>query len=873
MYFPKCPVSLLLLLPFFLQAQLSDDFSDGDFSNNPSWLGDATHFIVNSDQQLQLNAPAAGTSTLYLPALITDSAVWEMYLQMDFSPSASNSLQVVLQSDQQGLSNGNGYYLFIGETGSDDAIHFYRLDNGVADLLASGTLSAVASSPKLHIRMERDAEGVWTLFADYAGGQNLTMEFTVVDGTHGGGDHLFFGLLCQYTATRTDKFFFDDFLIKTLLPDLEAPFLLSANAISEMEVEVLFNEPLDETSATEPMNYFINNNIGQPAAVFLDNVDKASVHLILQNELLSGTEYNLILENIADVNGNTGSTQNLFFNFFKIETPDEFDILINEIMADPTPAVAIPPVEFIELYNRSNKSLNLGGFGFSSGSSPQIFPDYLLLPKNYVLVCDEENIDSLVLFGDVIGLADFPSLVNSGDELTLTDADGNIVHFVSYTNILYNDPQKEAGGWTLEMINPKAVCQGALNWSASVSLLGGTPGQPNSILNEIPDTRGPELIRAFAKNNQPDILDLFFNEGLDKVSAQKINNYSFLNGPDIIAAELILPENNIVRLRLNTPLIPSIIYEIILNDSIADCSGNFILKNSTTIALPEPIQELDLIINEILFNPNIGGVDFLEIFNRSEKVLNLGDLVIGNLQEEVDTVIREVKNNKLIFPNEYAVLTENPSHLTANYFIENENAFLINDLPSFNNEKGNVTLFRGGATGVVIIDAFNYHEDFHHPLLDDPKGVSLERLAPFGLTNDPNNWHSAASIAGYATPTYKNSQNVAVVDSVNDFFEIPEVKFSPDGDGYQDFLQINYKTRGPGFVAQVKIFDIEGRPVKTLSNNELIGTEGFLRWDGDMDRGGKAPIGIYIVHARVFSPEGAVKEFRKECVVAGQLGN
>ena len=88
----------------------------------------------------------------------------------------------------------------------------------------------------------------------------------------------------------------------------------------------------------------------------------------------------------------------------------------------------------------------------------------------------------MILFGDVIGLSGFPRLVNSGDELTLTDANENVLHFVSYTIDLYNDPQKEAGGWTLELINPLAVCQGELNWRASVSLLGGTPGQPNSIL-------------------------------------------------------------------------------------------------------------------------------------------------------------------------------------------------------------------------------------------------------------------------------------------------------------------------------------------------------------------------------------------------------
>jgi len=59
--------------------------------------------------------------------------------------------------------------------------------------------------------------------------------------------------------------------------------------------------------------------------------------------------------------------------------------------------------------------------------------------------------------------------------------------------------------------------------------------------------------------------------------------------------------------------------------------------------------------------------------------------------------------------------------------------------------------------------------------------------------------------------------------------------------------------------------------VKTLANNELLGSEGFLRWDGDTDDGQKARIGIYIVALQLFNPDGTVKEFKKTCVVAGKL--
>ena len=870
----RCPKNLLLaltLLPFFMNAQITDDFSDGDLTNNPAWQGDAVNFTVNNDFLLQLNAPVAGISTLYLPTDIADSVVWEMYFKLDFPPSGQNSLHIILQSDQQPLLDGNGYYLFIGETGSEDAIHFYRMDNGAETLLASATLGAVADASEVGMRMERNSNGVWTLLIDYAGGQNFLTEFTITDAIHSGGVDLFFGIQCKYTTDRKNRFFFDDIFVAPLLPDTQAPVLLSANAISPTEIDVFFDEPLEEMSATEPANYTIDNNIGLPAAAFLDNTDKTVVHLSLQNPLVSLTDYLLSVQNVADLEGNISDVQVIPFSFFELEMPVEFDILINEIMADPTPAVTLPPVEFIELYNRSDKTLNLEGFGFSSGSTPQVFPDYLLSPRSYVIVCDDEDVDSLTLYGEVIGLSSFPGLVNGGDELTLTDASGSNIHFINYSIDTYGDPQKGNGGWTLELVNPSSPCQGEPNWRASTSPLGGTPGQPNSVLNEMPDVQGPNLLRAFATTNQPDMIELFFNEGLDEMAAEMADHYNISDGAEVLTATLLPPSNMVVRLQLAAPLVPSIIYEITALDSIADCTGNFIQENKTTIALPEPIEPMDIIINEVLFNPVADGADFVEVFNRSEKVLNLGDLVIGNLREDIDTMEEEVKTNKLLFPGGYAVFTEDPSNVRANYGAENDDAFLTNDLPSFNNEAGNVTLFRGGPTGVVIVDAFDFSEEFHHPLLDDPNGVSLERLNPNVPTQNRNNWHSAAATSGYATPTYQNSQAIPDPNAVADFFEIPEKKLSPDGDGFQDFLLINYKTDSPGYTAQIKIFDIEGRLVKTLLNNELLATEGFLRWDGDTDRGGKARIGIYILLAEVFKADGTVKVFKETCVVAKRL--
>lgn len=864
-------VSIFLLVAVFSgKGQVSDNFSDGDLTANPTWQGDVAEYQVNAAFELQLNAPDAGTSLLYLPTAIADSAVWELYFHLDFDPSNSNRLRIYLQSDSPDLLTGNGYYLLAGADGTGDAIQLIRQDAGTATVLGSTSAGSVAISPMVRLRMTREVGGLWKLSADLAGGQNLTPQFEVTDATYGAGNH-FFGFYCLYTATRKDKFFFDDINIAPLLPDTTPPVLLSASPVSPTEVDVRFDENLDETTATEPGNYSLDHGIGQPSAAFLDGVDKTLVHLSLASALQNLTTYTLTVNQLADLQGNIAASQSASFSYVEVAEAVEYDVLINEIMADPTPPVALPAVEYIELFNRSDKVLDLVGFGFSSGSAPQIFPSYQLLPGGYLIVCDDSKVDSLAAFGNVLGLGTFPALTNDGDDLTITDADGNVIHQVSYRIDWYGDAQKEEGGWSLELISPLTPCRGSANWRASENLLGGTPGQPNSVLNPTPDLTTPLLTQVFASAADPTEVQFIFDERLDPATATNPANYGISGGLSVVSASFLPPFSFVVVAQLSGPLQPSIFYEVTVQN-VADCSGNVLSGTSTlSFALPEPIEANDLIINEILFNPYSGGSDFVEIYNRSTKVLNLGDLVIGNLEVGVDTTTADVASDRLILPGEYAVFTESPSDLQSRYTVQDANALIANDLPSFNDDAGNVTIYRAGQTGAVIIDAFDYSEDFHHPLLDEQEGVSLERLHPGGTTQDPANWHSAAKSAGWATPTYQNSQffeNQAIGDG---FFEIPETTISPDGDGYQDFLVINYKTDKPGYAAKVRIFDAEGRFIKSIANNELLATEGFLRWDGDTDDGTKARIGIYVLALELFHPDGTVRETKKTCVVAGRL--
>ena len=53
------------LCTVYCNAQFTDDFSDGDFTNNPAWIGGVADWIVNAGQQLQSNN-AVASSSFYL---------------------------------------------------------------------------------------------------------------------------------------------------------------------------------------------------------------------------------------------------------------------------------------------------------------------------------------------------------------------------------------------------------------------------------------------------------------------------------------------------------------------------------------------------------------------------------------------------------------------------------------------------------------------------------------------------------------------------------------------------------------------------------------------------------------------------------------
>jgi len=587
---------LLVLISFIGYSQLEDNFSDGDLNLNPTWNGDVSDFIVNDNFLLQLDAEGAGESFLYNSYDATDSIEWNFYFRMDFNPSGGNNLKIYLALDNTDLAIANGYFLEIGEDGSDDALSFSRLVNGTASQLASATMGAVAVDPaEGRVRVKKSASGDWTVSVDYDGGIILSEELSFNEDFIPLSGSQFFGFYCTYTSTRSDKFFFDDIDVRTPEQDLSPPTLVEVNLISSDSLTLTYNELLNTSNSSLFNNIEVNNGIGNPTSININDLSPNILEITLGQELTSGTLYTVCSMDIQDLAGN----------------PSEVE-------------------------------------------------------------CEE------------------------------------IFRVVS-----------------------------------------------------------------------PEIGDLF--------------------------------------------------------------------------------------INEILFNPPTGGADFIEIINTSDKFLSLDGLTIANTQNSQSDPIEE---GLVMLPGEIIAFTKDPEFIIEQYEPLEPAQIIEQELPAFNADEGNAMLLFSTSGDEITLDSFDYSEDLHFVLLDDEKGVSLEKLDPTAETNGPDSWYSASTIVNFATPGYENSNFQNLPSSSEELVSIPNKVFSPNGDGNEDLLAIQFNLPNPGYVSNIKIYTDRGFLVKNVSNNMLLGTQSTVYWDGITDERILGDIGIYVLLIELFDDQGNKSVVKKTCVLA-----
>lgn len=543
------------------------------------------------------------------------------------------------------------------------------------------------------------------------------------------------------------------------------------------------------------------------------------------------------------------------------------DIIITEIMADPSPVVGLPNYEWVELTNHSTSTVDLFNWRLGdAGSLSGAFPHFILGPGESVIVCGSSAYRDLSVIAPTIAIPSFPSLDNESNLLYLRSAGGNIIHSLYYNLDWYHNELKKEGGWSLEMIDKNHPCGYSVNWTASISPSGGTPGAINSVNALNGDTISPLLINTYVV--APDNIRLLFDEPLDSLQSTLANNYS-MDNLVLVSIKCIPPLFTEVEITIHPGLDSSSVYMINVKN-IRDCSGREITEQKMRIGIPSLAKENDIVINEILFDPKPNNYDWVEFYNRSQQIIDAATLYTA--RKDITGRITDIKpvsaSPRYLYPGDYIVLTENPELLELEYLVkERANVLRVKSLPSLPDNEGIILVLN--AQG-AIINEVHYYDDWHFKLLNLKEGISLERLDPEKSSNDRMNWHSAASTAGFGTPGYRNSQFNSFTQNAG-AISIQPVTFSPDNDGLDDITFIHYALERSGFVANITIYDFAGRPVRKLVKNALLGLSGSWYWDGLDDNHHPLPFGPYIIDTVFFNLEGKKVQYKTLVLLAKKL--
>ncbi|UCH66191.1 MAG: lamin tail domain-containing protein, partial [Ignavibacterium sp.] len=291
--------------------------------------------------------------------------------------------------------------------------------------------------------------------------------------------------------------------------------------------------------------------------------------------------------------------------------------------------------------------------------------------------------------------------------------------------------------------------------------------------------------------------------------------------------------------------------------------------NGSTPGTPNSIENVqshernDLVINEIMFEPDTDNSEYIEFYNPSSSQVNIGGWRIedenGNREK-----LSEVSID--ILPNDYFVLASDSSFLTRFGLSEDDN-YTILGISSLGLVNTGELILLSDVRGNVI-DSIWYSDKWHNDKFVSTKNIALERINPLLNGSDASNWSSSVNVLG-GTPAKENSIFTDNLNTESNISVSPN-PFSPDNDGFEDFTIINYNLTQATSQVRIKIFDSTGRLVRTLANSQASGSSGSIIFNGLADDGEALRIGIYIIFLEAINEGAGVVENLKTVVVVAR---
>lgn len=541
--------------------------------------------------------------------------------------------------------------------------------------------------------------------------------------------------------------------------------------------------------------------------------------------------------------------------------PQWKQITISEIMVDPSPQVGLPNYEYVEIYNSSTCAINCKDLELQIGETKINLPHHILQANSYVYFISKEAFPFITDTNSVCFVESLPALLNEGQKITLQTTQYEVLSQIHYSSDWYTSNFKKDGGWSLEKIDVTNYSETDDNWSAANNYTGGTPGFENSNARINLDTIAPEITSIYIENDST--IQITFSENMSPNSIDK--NISFLENLEIIE---IQNQNSLqtYSIKVSPKLVRNKEYTCFISHNLTDIAGNFAIKTEYPFAITDSIlQRNSILISEILFNPKPNNFDFIELYNHTNSYFDCSKLYIANIDStsgDVNSFTKLSESPKLFPPHSFAVISDNSEFIKQSSLCSNEAIWLsISTMPSMPDDNGTIILLNVWGK---IIDSLTYDEKWHSKSLQNNEGVSLERLDYKTPTYLSSNWYSSSTIGNGATLGCKNSQ---MIDSAKQLLEFKSTIITPNNDGDNDFLELQYTNNEIGSTMNMYVFSINGSLIKHVINNELIASNGIIIWDGSNENNKLVEAGIYIVLIELFKDGKRTIKDKKTCTI------
>lgn len=535
-------------------------------------------------------------------------------------------------------------------------------------------------------------------------------------------------------------------------------------------------------------------------------------------------------------------------------------VVINEIQYAPSG----DEPEWVEVLNISPWTADLRDWRISdSRTSVQsvITRSPLLIPTgSFAVIARDSGFFAVHSTSVPVVVTPFSALNNTTpDAVVITDVRGHTMDSIHYEPFWGGN-----GGRSLERLDAWADGNDPGNWLTSAATAGSTPGRANSVALAAIDLR-LESAGVFGSI----IAIQVRNAGREDVQtyAVRITNSATEEEIGELAAPGLIRRGEIHLLSYAWTGAPSgtssLRIEVVVDGEMRHAD------NVGMVRFFRGYEPGSLVINEIMYEPLSGTSEWVEVYNTRSEPIDLERWTVLDAPTASGNRTATVLQAPIVVPSGgYAVIAGDSTFFDRFPGVDGERVVVVNQSGGlgFGNEGDAVVLKDPEGT---MIDSVLYWPSWHHAAVPDARGRSLERIRPDLGSADPRAWSTSADPRG-GSPAARNSIFTPARASPSSLSFSPN-PFSPDGDGHEDLCSIQFQLPSPSSVIFVRIFDLQGRLIRTLVQGETAGPSGELFWDGMESPPRRARIGPHILHLEALGSDGSRVTLRGVIVVATRL--